>query len=233
MLYIRLCRMRGWELPRISEMRSSQKSQNANFAFGAFCELRMKPRHNVWDVWRDQAWPGKRDTGDQVLAISPLDRLLMHTIGSRRRSALTRSRMRVSSFSFPSSSLRAASHSSGDTTSGRCMPALISAPVSRTWWRPVARPAPWARTPAVAPGPRRCHCSPSQESHIGVAVVDPLTSALPADQREEHDTEALNHSGLQQGATQGEAAHGAHGRLALLHLWDGFDAILTEEPAVR
>ena len=45
--------------------------------------------------------------------------LSMRTIGSRRRSALTRSRARVSSFSFASSSLRAASHSSRDTTSGR------------------------------------------------------------------------------------------------------------------
>jgi DNA-binding transcriptional MerR regulator len=43
----------------------------------------------------------------------------MRTIGSRRRSALSWSRARVSSFSFASSSLRAASHSSRDTTSGR------------------------------------------------------------------------------------------------------------------
>ena len=55
----------------------------------------------------------------------------------------------------------------GDTTSGRCMSAVISAPVSRTWWRPVARPAPWARTPAVAAGRRRCDCSPSREPHRG------------------------------------------------------------------
>src|SRR5215211_5981119 len=115
----------------------------------------------------------------------------MHAIGSRRRSALTRSRARVASFSFTSRSLRAASHSSGDTTSGRCMPAVISAPVSRTWWRPVARPAPWARTQAVA-------------------------------------------AGLQQGATKGEAADGAHGRVAArLHLSDGFDGILTDQPGVR
>src|SRR5918912_3835140 len=36
----------------------------------------MKPRRNVWDVWRDRAWPVKRDTGDQVLAVSPVDRLV-------------------------------------------------------------------------------------------------------------------------------------------------------------
>src|ERR671911_3174129 len=32
-----------------------------------------KPRRNVWDVWRDRAWPGKRDTGDQVPAVGPVD----------------------------------------------------------------------------------------------------------------------------------------------------------------
>ena len=35
-----------------------------------------KPRRNVWDAWRDRAWPVKRDTGDQVLAFSPVDRLV-------------------------------------------------------------------------------------------------------------------------------------------------------------
>src|ERR687897_3085293 len=44
---------------------------------------------------------------------------------------------------------------------------VIAAPVTRTWWRPVARPAPWARTPAVAAGRRRCDCSPSPEPHRG------------------------------------------------------------------
>src|SRR5215203_7178824 len=34
-----------------------------------------KPRRNVWDVWRDRAWPVKRDTGDQVPAVGPVDRL--------------------------------------------------------------------------------------------------------------------------------------------------------------
>src|SRR5215211_2517806 len=33
-----------------------------------------KPRRNVWNVWRDRAWPVKRDTGDQILAVSPVDR---------------------------------------------------------------------------------------------------------------------------------------------------------------
>jgi hypothetical protein len=36
---------------------------------------RVKPRRNVWDVWRDRAWPVKRDTGDQVPAVGPVDRL--------------------------------------------------------------------------------------------------------------------------------------------------------------
>src|SRR5215208_472069 len=35
-----------------------------------------KPRRNVWDAWRDRAWPVKRDTGDQVLAVSPVDQLV-------------------------------------------------------------------------------------------------------------------------------------------------------------
>jgi hypothetical protein len=35
-----------------------------------------KPRRNVWDAWRDRAWLVKRDTGDQVLAVSPVDRLV-------------------------------------------------------------------------------------------------------------------------------------------------------------
>src|SRR3954471_20648005 len=51
----------------------------------------------------------------------------MRTIGSRRRAALTRSRARVSSFSLASSCLRAASHSSRDTTSGRLLIVVISA----------------------------------------------------------------------------------------------------------
>jgi hypothetical protein len=48
-------------------------------------------------------------------------------MGKRRRSALSRSRARVTSFSFTSSSRRAASHSSRDTTSGR-FPIVIAIP---------------------------------------------------------------------------------------------------------
>ena len=54
--------------------------------------------------------------------------LSIRTIGSRRRSALSRSRARVTAFSFASNSLRAASHSSRDTTSGRFPIAVISRP---------------------------------------------------------------------------------------------------------
>jgi hypothetical protein len=50
--------------------------------------------------------------------------LSIATIGSRRRAALTSSRSRVSSFSRASSVLRAASHSSRDTTSGRFLIAI-------------------------------------------------------------------------------------------------------------
>ncbi len=50
----------------------------------------------------------------------------MRTIGNRRRSALTRSRARVSSFSFSSRAMRAASHFSRDTTSGRFSIVVIS-----------------------------------------------------------------------------------------------------------
>ena len=58
----------------------------------------------------------------------------MRTIGNRRRSALTRSRARVSSFSLASSSLRAANHSSRETTSGRFSIVVMPARYPQTQW---------------------------------------------------------------------------------------------------
>jgi hypothetical protein len=66
--------------------------------------------------------------------------LSMRTIGSRRRSALTPSRARVSSFSFTSSSWRAAGHCSRDTTSGRFPIVVIPGLLERDSWSLGVRP---------------------------------------------------------------------------------------------
>src|SRR5215217_8925039 len=98
--------------------------------------------------------------------------------------------------------LKAASHSSGDTTSGGCLRSSRLQSVGRGGARwPGQHPGRVLQQLQLAVEGATAH---HLESHIRVAVVDPVTTGLPGNHREDHDTEAVHQTGLQQGATQGE-----------------------------
>jgi hypothetical protein len=69
---------------------------------------------------------------------------------------------------------------------------------------------------------------------VGVRVVDPIPTTASGDDRKDDHAETVDEPSAQEGAAQGEAAHGAHGLGALLlHLAHRLDGVLGDESGVR
>ena len=86
---------------------------------------RGKPRRNVWYVWRDRAWPVKRDTGDQVPAVGPVDRLAdaeARRVGGHQRAGRGDGDPEVGADQIQHADLRAVRHCPARTIPGRAWP---------------------------------------------------------------------------------------------------------------
>src|SRR5215211_8588119 len=90
-----------------------------------FNPLPRKPRRNVRDVWRDRAWPVKRDAGDQVPAVGPVDRLAdaeARRVGGHQRAGRGDGDPELGAEQIQHADLRAVRHCPARTIPGRAWP---------------------------------------------------------------------------------------------------------------